>query len=102
MTKKYKTYSEEFKRDALRLLETSEKTQAQIEQDLGLTPSLLGKWKKRYQINDNSKRQEPTLERSDIEALKAENRRLKKELETVKQEREILKKAAIYFANDRS
>ena len=40
--------------------------------------------------------------RSEVDELKAENRRLKKELETVRQEREILKKAAIYFANDRS
>ena len=40
MTKKYKTYSEEFKRDALRLLETSAKTQAQIEQDLAVLDGL--------------------------------------------------------------
>jgi len=102
MAKKYASYSKEFKLDALRLLKTSEKTQAQIERELGLTASILGKWKKRYQIDESKKDQDATLEKSELEALKAENRRLKKELETVKQEREILKKAAIYFANDRS
>lgn len=102
MGKQYKKYSQEFKVDALHLLESSGKTMAQIERELGLTPSLLGKWKQRYQVGQEVNGEAVILEASEVESLKAENRRLKKELETVRQEREILKKAAIYFANDRS
>jgi len=97
--KQYKKYSIEFKKDALRLLETSGKSVAELERDLGLSSGLLYKWRDRYQVVEKSAG-EDSLELSDMEAAKVEIRRLKKELETVKQEREILKKAAIFFAND--
>ncbi len=43
-----KAYSEEFKRDAIRLQETSGKSVGAIEQELGLSHNLLRQWKKRY------------------------------------------------------
>ena len=45
MSKIRKTYTSEFKREALRLLETSGKSAAQIERDLGVGPGCLSRWK---------------------------------------------------------
>jgi len=45
MSKIRKAYTSEFKREALRLLETSGKSVAQIERDLGVGPGCLSRWK---------------------------------------------------------
>lgn len=91
-----KQYSEEFKRDAIRLQESSGKSVGAIEHELGLSHNLLRQWKKRYQVNT----QTDTLERSEIEQLKAELRQAKRELEITRQERDILKKTVQIFSKD--
>ncbi|MBN2472746.1 MAG: transposase [Anaerolineae bacterium] len=48
--KHYRTYTKEFKLQALELLGTSGKSAAQIERDLGITTGLLLKWRDRYQV----------------------------------------------------
>lgn len=96
MRKKNAAYSEEFRKEALHLLATSGKSKTEIENDLGLTHGLLRKWELRYQVNQET----DELERSEIEALKAENRRLKRELDIVRQEREILKKTITIFSKN--
>jgi transposase InsO family protein len=48
VTKRKRTYTREFKLEALRLLETSGKSKAQIEQDLGLGAGCLSRWEKEY------------------------------------------------------
>ena len=88
MRKRNSPYSEEFRKEALHLLATSGKSKTESENDLCLTHGLLRKWELRYQVNSKT----DELGRSEIEELKAENRRLKRELEIVRQEREILKK----------
>jgi transposase-like protein len=47
MTTKRRTYTDEFKREAVRLWETTDKTAAAIEAELGITPGLLNKWRQR-------------------------------------------------------
>lgn len=96
MRKKNEPYSEEFRKEALNLLASSGKSKTEIENDLGLTHGLLRKWELRYQVNSET----DDLERSEVEALKAENRRLKRELEIVRQEREILKKTVTIFSKN--
>jgi transposase len=91
-----KRYSEEFKRDAIRLQETSRKSVGAIERELGLSHNLLRQWKKRYQVNEVT----DGLERSEIEQLKAELRQAKRELEITRQERDILKKTVRIFSKD--
>jgi transposase len=95
---KKKSYSDEFKRDAIRLQDTSGKTVAAIERELGLSHNLLRQWKKRYQVDDETNE----LERSEIEQLKAELRQAKRELEIVRQERDILKKTISIFSKETS
>lgn len=91
-----KMYSEEFKRDAIRLQETSGKSISSIEKELGLSHNLLRQWKKRYQVNAET----DELERSEVEQLKAELRQAKRELEIMRQERDILKKTVRIFSKD--
>jgi transposase len=83
-----KEYSQAFKVEAMRLAETSGKSISEIERDLGITPGLLHKWRRRYQISE--KQSEPaSLEPSELEAAQAEIRRLRRELEVTRQEREL-------------
>jgi len=93
---KKKEYSDEFKRDAIRLQETSGKSIGAIERELGLSHNLLRQWKKRYQVDTETNE----LERSEIEQLKADLRLAKRELEIARQERDILKKTISIFSKD--
>jgi transposase len=95
--KKNRAYTAEFKQQALELLKKGEKSAAELERDLGITPGLLGKWKSRYQVVAKEG-QAAQVVPSDIETVKAENRRLQRELANVAEEREILKKALLIFS----
>jgi transposase len=97
-TRKYRTYSKEFKLEALSLLESSGKSVSQLERELGITTGLLPKWKQRYRVN----KAEQSLEPSDLVAAQAELRRVKRELAIVSQERDILKKAIAIFSKEPS
>lgn len=93
-SKQYRTYTNEFKREALELLKSSGKSAGQLERDLGITSGMLLKWRDRYQVVSA----EPGLQPSDLEAAKREIRRLERELEEVVEEREILKKVVNIFS----
>lgn len=93
----YRKYSQEFKLEALELLRRGDKSAGQIERELGITPGLLGKWRGRYQIIAKGG-QASQIGPSDMEAAKAEIRRLQRELANVQEEREILKKALNIFS----
>jgi transposase len=93
----YRKYSQEFKLEALELLQRGDKSAGQIERELGITPGLLVKWKARYQII-TKEGQVPEIGPSDMEAAKAEIRRLQRELANMEEERDILKKALYIFS----
>jgi len=89
-----KRYSKEFKQEAVRLLVTSAKTAAQLARELGVSKMSLGNWRQEAIRNgDHPEQAKPDGVRIHYSVLKLENARLKKELETVRQEREILKKS---------
>ena len=89
MGKIQKVYSKEFKEEAVRLAQTSGKPIAQIARELGISDSAIHGWRKELAEHGNDafpgKGHQTTLEE--------ENRRLKRELERVQQERDILKRA---------
>lgn len=94
LSRKKKRYDSGFKKEAIRLADSSGKTDREIEQDLGLYPNAIGRWRK-------------VLEADPIDAfpgtghqkpLEDENRRLRRELDVVKEERDILKKAVAIFS----
>ena len=95
--RKYRSYPEAFKLEALALLKQGEKSAGQIERELGITPGMLVKWRARYQAVEKGL-QEVKLEPSDLEAAKAEIRRLQRELAAAEEERDILKKAVNIFS----
>lgn len=88
----YKKYSDEFKRDVLAMAAEGTRSVAQIERDLDITTGLVYKWQQRYRVNGE------TLQASEDRAEQAELRRLRREMEVVKQERDILKKAIQVFS----
>lgn len=95
MAKKRNKYTEEFKRDAVRLMRNrGERTVAQVADDLGVPANQLHRWASKLEAGDVAKRN------SHGETLEEENRRLRKEVERLKMERAILKKAAAFFAKD--
>jgi transposase len=93
----YSKYSQEFKLEALELLKRGDKSAGQIERELGITPGMLVKWRARYQIVAKQG-QPPQIGPSDMEAAKAEIRRLQHELANAEEERDILKKALSIFS----
>ena len=97
MTKR-QTYSKAFKLEAIRLLESGDKNGTDIALELGVKRTLLYKWQDQLR-----KEGEGAFSRG-VGRPKLSNEtevvRLRKELERVKMERDILKKAAAYFAKD--
>ena len=95
MTKR-KSFSPEFKREAVRLLDTSRKQPADLARELGVRRNQLYKWKE--QLSRRGQGAFPGSGRGS--GGNDEVARLRKELERVKEERDILKKAAAYFAKE--
>lgn len=94
MQKEQKTYTKEFKVEAVHLLESSQKSQAQIARELGVADSTLSQWRK-----DLSEHGHDAFPGSGHQTpLEEENRQLKREVERLRQEREILKKALGIFS----
>jgi|ERR1700690_890530 len=93
----YRKYTEEFKLEALELLKSSGKNSRQIERELGITAGMLLKWRDRYQVI-SKEADEVHLGPSDMEAARAEIRRLQHELAEVQEERDILKKVVNIFS----
>lgn len=88
----YKKYSDEFKRDVLAMAAEGRRSVAQLERDLGITAGLVYKWQQRYRVQADS------LQPSEERAEQAKLRRLRRELEVVRQERDILRKAIQVFS----
>ena len=88
-------YDQVFKDEAVRLALSSPKPYAQTARELGITESNIYHWISQQKGNAT---ESPKL-KEDID-LMSENRRLQQEILRLKEEREILKKAAKFFANE--
>ena len=97
MIKNRRTYSREFKLEALRLWQTTDKSGAEIERELGIGPGCFSRWKQKYL--GEGERAFPGHGRLPPE--EDELRRVKRELEITRQERDILKKAVAIFSHPR-
>jgi transposase len=91
--KKLKTYTLEFKQASAKLAAESEQSVSETARELGIGVSTLHSW---IQKHYSSKKAMPKVLSDPQEEIKA----LKKELARVKEERDILKKATAYFANE--
>lgn len=96
MEKTRKKYTREFKIEAVRFLAGSNMSIAQAGKDLGVNPNVLARWKKELQ-SDNSQAFPGT---GHLKPEEEELRRLRRENALLRQERDILKKAAAFFAKE--
>lgn len=88
-------FSEEFKLDAVRLVLENGVTGEQAAKDLGIGYSTLQNWISRYRAQHRAESPVAAEESDLVKQLRAENHKLKLE-------RELLKKAAVFFATDRT
>src|SRR6476659_500057 len=93
MGKSQPNYTKEFKQQAVQLCETSGKTKTQIARDLGISDSALSKWCKEF----CEQGEEAFPGKGHQTSIEEENKRLRREVEVLQQEREILKKAMSIF-----
>jgi transposase len=93
-TKERRTFSEEFKREAVRLVDTSGLTIKQVAGDLGIGLSTLTRWLRIYRDQE--------LLSGPHDDVDKELARLRKENELLRQERDLLKKATAFFAKETS
>lgn len=96
MKKQVREYTQEFKEEAVKhVLKSHHLTRTA--RDLGIPVGTLNSWVRQLKGKTTTP-SSPIVQPQDIGLLMEENRRLHKELNIVKEEREILKKAAAYFA----
>jgi transposase len=86
-------YPPEFRHEAVQLARTSEKSIAQVARDLGVSSQTLYSWIKQADVDAGHREGLTSDEREELRRLRRENR-------TLLQEREILKKAAAFFARE--
>jgi transposase len=89
-----RTFSHSFKQKAIKMVTEEKRKASEVARELGISQHLLSNWKRKY-LEDNADYNPKRIGNEDtalyIKKLEADNRRLK-------EERDILKKAAIYFA----
>jgi|SRR5690606_11895552 len=94
---KGRKYSDEFKREAVALMENrGSRSIGQVASDIGVSKSLLYGWRERFKNLAEGK----ASNGQSVEDLRAENLHLKKELDRVQKERELLKKSIAFFVKE--
>jgi transposase len=84
-------YSSEFRREAVVLLKRSGKSIPQLAAELGVSPQSLRNWSRQIDVDEGRAEGLSSAEREEL-------RRLRREVKTLAEEREILKKAAVAVA----
>lgn len=95
MTKRQR-FTKAFKLEAIRLLDSDEQSATEIARTLGIRRNMLYKWQQEFSDKGDAAFQGPgrnAIKKGSVEALERENKRLREEVE-------ILKKAAAYFAKE--
>ena len=92
-----KRYDGEFKREAVRLADNSDKGDSTIERELGLYQGAIRTWRKALRLDSR----DAFPGTGHMKPAEEEVRSLRRELEEVRQERDILKKAMAIFTRDR-
>ena len=95
MARVRRTFTPQFKRDAVALVSKGGKTVSEVARNLGLARSLLQRW-----IEQHADQDREGLPRKVRSTETEETRELQKKLRDVTEERDILKKALAYFADD--
>lgn len=91
-----RTFTKEFKEDAIELLLSSKKTAVELSQDLGIRTGLLYRWKREY-LKDSEKAF-PGSGQQNLSESELELKQLRRENMELEEERDILKKALAIFS----
>ena len=86
-------YPPEFRQEAIRLVKVGGRKISDVSRELGMTSESLRNWIRQHDIDTGQREGLTTSEREELQ-------RLRREIRTLKEEREILKKAAAFFAQE--
>jgi len=92
---KRRRYTDEFKSEAVRLVQDSGSPVAQVARDLGISDNILYRW-----VGEERQAQSRGRTRTAVRAETEELTRVKRELERVTKERDFLRRAAAFFARE--
>jgi transposase len=95
MAVKRRAYSAEFKRHAVQLVISGKKSRSQIARELGVRHDLLYRWQKELAPQTITGSEPENASAADVRIHE-----LEREVATLREEREILKKAAAFFAKE--
>ncbi|MSQ27898.1 MAG: transposase [Dehalococcoidia bacterium] len=88
-----RAFTAEYKADAVALCRTGGKSIGEIARDLDLVESVLRRWVKQTEVDAGQREGLTTAEREELARLRKENR-------VLRQERDILKRATVFFARE--
>jgi transposase len=93
MKRSRRKFTAEYKAEVVRLYRTTEKTVSELARELDLTPSAVQRWVTQAEVDDGQRDGLTTTEREELAYLRKENR-------TLREERDILKRATAFFARE--
>ena len=94
MPRPRRSFTDEYKAEVVELVRSTGKTVGQVARELDLTETAVREWVKRADLDAGRRSDGPTTdEREELRRLRAENR-------VLRMERDLLKKAAAFFAKD--
>jgi transposase len=94
--RKRRNYPDEFKAEAVALVDRGDRSLVQVAKDLGVHPTVLRAWKRKARVEASGGGAEGSLTTAEREELV----RLRRRVRSLEEDREILKKAAAFFAKE--
>lgn len=100
MAEKRRQFTREFKLEAVRLVTEKGKKVSDVARDLGIGANMLRNWKRQVESRTGLSPTDVFPGNGQLTSQDEEIRRLRRELEVMRQERDFLKKTAAYFARE--